>query len=155
MGSEMCIRDRSARLLAEEKSIKVINDVDDDLPHILCDKDRFIQVLSNLIGNAIKFTQKGGKIIVHARRLDHQVLFSIEDTGAGMTEDQLPHIFDRFWQVEHSSHHGVGLGLAIAKGIVEAHNGKIWVDSEKGVGTNFHFLIPIGAIQQDFMHSFH
>ena len=145
----------SARLLAEEKSIKVISDVDDDLPHVLCDKDRFIQVLSNLIGNAIKFTQKGGKIIVHARRLDHQVLFSIEDTGAGMTEDQLPHIFDRFWQVEHSSNHGVGLGLAIAKGIVEAHNGKIWVDSEKGVGTRFHILIPIGAIQQDFMHSFH
>ncbi|AUN99708.1 PAS domain S-box protein [Bacteriovorax stolpii] len=145
----------SARLLAEEKCIKIINDIDDDLPHVLCDKDRFLQVLSNLIGNAIKFTQKGGKIIVHARRLDHQILFSIEDTGSGMSEDQLPHIFDRFWQVEHSSKHGVGLGLAIAKGIVEAHNGKIWVDSEKGVGTNFHFLLPIGAMKSDFMHSFH
>lgn len=134
----------SARLLSHEKSIRLIQEIDDDLPNILCDRDRFMQVLSNLIGNAIKFTQRGGKIIITCRRVDHQVLFAIEDNGVGMTEDQIPHIFDRFWQVEHSSKHGVGLGLAIAKGIVEAHNGKIWVESAKNKGTKFQFLIPIG-----------
>lgn len=145
----------SARLLAEEKSIKITIDIDENIPHILCDKGRFIQIMSNLVGNAIKFTPKGGKIMIQARRLEHQVLFTIEDTGTGMSAEELPHIFDRFWQVEHSSKHGVGLGLAIVKGIVEAHSGKIWVESAKGVGTSFHFLIPIGPIEYDSHEHLH
>ncbi len=137
----------SACMLAEERSLKIINAMDADLPVIICDRERLIQVFSNLIGNAIKFTPKGGTITVRAQEAEGQVYFTIEDTGKGIAADQLPHIFDRFWQVEHSANHGVGLGLAIAKGIIEAHSGKIWAESVLGVGTSFHFALPASATQ--------
>jgi PAS domain S-box-containing protein len=105
------------------------------------DGDRIMQVISNLLGNAIKFTPEGGSITIRAERTDGEVLFSLADTGPGIAPDELPRIWDRFWKsnVEES---GVGLGLAIAKALVESHGGRIWAESKIAVGTTFYFTLP-------------
>ena len=112
------------------------------LPAVRADRDRIIQVFSNLISNAIKFTPRGGRITVGAEASDRDVTFHVADTGQGMSAEQLRHIFDRFWQGDRKDRRGAGLGLAIAKGIVEAHGGRIWADSQLGAGTTFFFAIP-------------
>jgi PAS domain S-box-containing protein len=132
----------SLRLLASEASIELRLETDAELPAIWADRDRLLQVLENLIGNAIKFTPKGGAITVAAARGRGELLFSVADTGAGIPEHSLPHIFDRFWQAESASRRGAGLGLPICKGIVEAHGGRIWAESTLGCGTTFCFTIP-------------
>jgi len=99
-------------------------------------------VFENLIGNAIKFTEAGGSISVGATPRDGEVLFWVADTGVGMAADDLPHVFERLWQASRSGRAGAGLGLPIAKGIVEAHGGRIWVDSALGAGSTFFFTIP-------------
>ncbi|MEO7332290.1 MAG: ATP-binding protein [Minicystis sp.] len=116
-----------------------------DMPEVLvhCDKDRMLQVFANLIGNAVKFTPEGGSIIVGAQRDGDHVRFSVSDTGKGIAEDQLTHVFDRFWQADEVKFGGVGLGLAICRGIIEQHRGKIWVESTVGQGTTFSFTLPI------------
>src|SRR5262249_11853029 len=103
--------------------------------------DRLLQVLENLIGNAIKFTASGGSIVACASSGDRDVLFWVSDTGGGIPAEHLPLVFDRFWQ-ERPGRQGAGLGLAIAKGIVEAHGGRIGVESTQGRGTTFWFTIP-------------
>jgi signal transduction histidine kinase len=108
---------------------------------IFCDRERVLQILSNLIGNALKFTSDGGAITVSARDREGETRFSIADTGCGIASDQLPHIFDRYWQAK-GARDGVGLGLSIAKGLVEAHGGRIWVESIVGEGTAFFFTLP-------------
>jgi two-component system, chemotaxis family, sensor kinase Cph1 len=101
------------------------------------------QVLSNLVGNAIKFTPPGGSITVRAElAADGEVCLAVADTGPGIPNEQLPHIFGRFWQGKRTDRRGVGLGLAIAKAIVEAHRGRIWVESQVGSGTSFYFTVP-------------
>jgi signal transduction histidine kinase len=100
------------------------------------------QVLSNLVGNAVKFTPRQGRIVVSAERFDGEVRFAVIDNGPGIPPEQVPHIFGRFWQAKSSDRRGIGLGLAIAKGIVEAHTGKIWVESQVGVGSTFYFTLP-------------
>jgi signal transduction histidine kinase len=107
---------------------------------VFCDRDRILQVLSNLIGNALKFTPEGGSITVSAREQDGQARFTVRDTGTGIESDQLAHIFDRYWQAK-SAREGVGLGLSIAKGIVDAHRGRIWVETQLGHGTTFFFTL--------------
>jgi PAS domain S-box-containing protein len=108
------------------------------------DRQRIGQVLSNLIGNAIKSTPEGGRITVSADDSGDHVQVVVQDTGAGIAADQLAHIFDRFWQSERSSirTRGAGLGLPIAKGIVEAHGGRLWAESEPGKGSRFYFTLP-------------
>ncbi len=108
----------------------------EDIPaiDIVADRDRVIQVLSNLIGNAIKFTQAGGTITLSARVEGYYIQFSVTDTGRGVSLEQIPRLFDRYWQAKTDGRLGIGLGLSIAKGIVEAHGGKIWVESELGKG---------------------
>lgn len=106
------------------------------------DRSRIVQVLENLIGNALKFTARGGRIIVAAAASDRDVEFSVADSGTGMSEDAARHVFDRFWQAR-ADRRGAGLGLAIAKGIVEAHHGRISVITKLGVGTTFRFTLPI------------
>ena len=106
------------------------------------DRERLFQVLENLVGNAHKFTHEGGLITVAARSEGALVLFSVTDTGAGIAADDLPHLFDRFWQVRKTARRGAGLGLAIVKGLVESHGGRVWVESAPGVGTTFQFTIP-------------
>jgi signal transduction histidine kinase len=101
-----------------------------------------VQVFENLIGNAVKFTRPGGRITAGAASRDGEVVFWVKDTGAGISAEEMPHVFDRFWQARKARRAGAGLGLQITKGIVEAHNGRIWVESEVGVGTTFYFTLP-------------
>ncbi len=110
---------------------------------VRCDRDRIFQVFSNLIGNAIKFTPGGGRIVVFGNRENDNVVFSISDTGPGISPADQPFVFDRFWRKPGPGRRGIGLGLFIARGIVEAHGGRIWLDSEAGAGTTFHFSLPI------------
>jgi signal transduction histidine kinase len=102
-----------------------------------------MQVFENLIGNAIKFTPAGGRISVGAAQEDGEVRFWVSNTGEEIAAEDMSHLFDRFWQGNKTRRHGAGLGLPIAKGIVEAHHGRIWVRSSPGEGTTFSFTIPV------------
>jgi signal transduction histidine kinase len=118
---------------------------DDELPLVHADPDRVTQLLSNLVGNALKFTPAGGRVAVRVQRRDEGVVVSVTDTGEGIPAEQLPHVFDRFFQVSNSKmggRHGAGLGLPIARGIVEAHGGTIWIESAEGRGTTVRFTLP-------------
>jgi two-component system, chemotaxis family, sensor kinase Cph1 len=133
--------------LAESKLISLSFDVEPDLS-VQADAERLFQVLSNVIGNAIKFTPEQGRIEVAARRTNGFAEFSVRDTGAGISEEQLPHLFERYWQAHEGHAEGSGLGLYIARGIVEAHGGEIWATSVPGEGSSFLFTIPI-AVTRD------
>jgi signal transduction histidine kinase len=109
------------------------------------DRDRTLQVLSNLVGNAVKFTAEGGTIMVGADVLADEIRVFVRDTGAGIPAEDLAHVFDRYWQAKRSDRRGIGLGLPIAKGLVEAQGGKLWVESERGLGTTFYFTIVSGG----------
>ncbi len=109
------------------------------------DHDRILQVLSNLIGNALKFTPPGGTIELAARKQDRFAEISVTDNGPGIAEEEQGHIFDRFSQLKLNDRRGLGLGLFIAKWIVEAHKGRIWVSSEVGKGSTFSFTLPLSA----------
>lgn len=128
--------------LATHQSLILVCNAAAGLPSVLVDGDRILQVFSNLVGNALKFTPPGGTITVQAEAADRAVRFSVADTGPGIPEEQIPHLFDRYWQASKADHRGAGLGLAIAEGIVEAHGGRIWVESEVGRGTTFFFTVP-------------
>jgi PAS domain S-box-containing protein len=130
------------RPLAAGSTIRLDSSIEDNLPLVLADAARVQQVLSNLVGNAVKFTPRDGRITVCAERIDGEVRIGVIDTGPGIPAEQLPHIFGRFWQAKTSDRRGIGLGLAIAKGIVEAHNGRIWVESHVGLGSTFYFTLP-------------
>lgn len=106
------------------------------------DRHRIVQLLSNLVQNALKFTPPGGRISVGASMSSTDVIVSVKDTGSGIEERALERIFDKFWQGNRGDNRGAGLGLTIARGIVEAHGGKISVDSHPGRGTKFYFTIP-------------
>jgi PAS domain S-box-containing protein len=128
--------------LAKGSTITLDANVADDLLPVVADAARIQQVLSNLVGNAVKFTPRDGRVTVCAEQIDGGVKFGVIDTGPGIPPDQVPHIFGQFWQAMPSDRRGIGLGLAIAKGIVEAHGGMIWVESEVGVGSTFYFTLP-------------
>lgn len=118
-----------------------------DLPQLDVDPARVEQVLLNLLGNAVKFTPSGGEIVLSARGDEDRkaVRFSVADSGIGISADDLPHIFDRFWQVHRTHRGGAGLGLAISKGIVESHGGAMNVTSAPGAGSTFSFTLPATA----------
>jgi len=109
---------------------------------VLADPDRLFQVFSNLIGNAIKFTPEQGRIELRVVQRGDWLEFSVSDTGPGITIEDQAHLFDRFWQSRQHRHQGTGLGLYICRGIVEAHGGRIWVESEPGKGSTFRFTLP-------------
>ncbi|TFV95470.1 HAMP domain-containing histidine kinase [Oxalobacteraceae bacterium OM1] len=109
---------------------------------VLCERARIYQVLSNLVSNALKFTKPGGEIRVTMESKGVDVVFCVADTGEGIPSEDLPRIFERFWQAEETSSMGTGLGLWIAKGIVQRHGGRIWVESELALGTRFFFCLP-------------
>jgi len=113
------------------------------LPAVQGDRDRIDQVLANLIGNALRFTPKGGTIALEATVEGGAVRCSVADTGPGMTPDEVARLFDRFWQSEKTARLGFGLGLKIAKHIVEAHGGTLSVESAPGIGSTFSFTIPL------------
>jgi signal transduction histidine kinase len=128
--------------LAASASLELRVDVTQDLPDVWADRERLLQIFENLIGNAVKFTPPGGRITVGASERNDDVLFWVADTGTGMADDDLASVFDRFWQARRGERHGAGLGLAIAKGLVEAHGGRMWGESALGRGTTFFFTIP-------------
>jgi signal transduction histidine kinase len=109
---------------------------------VLADDGRVLQVISNLVGNAVKFTPAPGAVHLAAHVDGDECRIEVRDTGPGIPPDQLPHLFGAFWQARHADRRGLGLGLAIARGIVEAHGGRIWVESEVGRGTTFTFSLP-------------
>ena len=113
-----------------------------EVPAICADRDRLSQTLSNLMDNALKFTPAGGRVTLRAATEEGAVRISIEDTGVGIPQEDLPHLFDRFWQARRASRAGAGLGLAICKGIVEAHGGRIEAASTEGRGTSIHVTLP-------------
>jgi signal transduction histidine kinase len=128
--------------LATAKGVHLTARVGDPELQVSSDRARVLQVFSNLIGNAVKFTPAGQRIIVFAEGDESAVRFAVEDTGPGIAADQLPHIFDRYWQARTNDRRGIGLGLSIASGIVAAHGGRIWVESQPGKGSCFTFLLP-------------
>ncbi|MBA4385773.1 MAG: hypothetical protein C0410_13635 [Anaerolinea sp.] len=135
------------RMQAERAGIALESELSDDLPDIEVDKVRIQQVFVNLIHNAIKFTSPGGSIKVSAAQKDQAVHFCIADTGIGIPPADLKRIFERFYKTDPSrSSSGTGLGLSISKHIVEAHGGKLWVESTLGLGSTFTFSIPITNI---------
>jgi signal transduction histidine kinase len=112
------------------------------------DHDRMSEVLGNLLSNAFKFTEKGGEVELAAEPAEGGVVIHVRDTGAGIPPEQLPHVFEKFYQADNqraASHEGSGLGLAIAREIVRAHGGEIAVESTVGVGTTFTIIMPIEA----------
>jgi signal transduction histidine kinase len=130
------------RPLAAARSIALDREVDPELPAVVMDGTRVLQVISNLVGNAIKFTPEEGRIVVRARAAEREVRLAVSDTGPGISPEQLPHLFGRYWQASDADSRGIGLGLSIAQGIVEAHGGRIWVESAPGEGTTFYFTLP-------------
>jgi signal transduction histidine kinase len=116
-----------------------------DVPPVYADRHRVLQVLSNLIGNAMKFTPPGGMITCRAESEDGKVLITVADSGPGIPRENLGDIFNPYWQAKRTARLGAGLGLPIAKGIVESHGGKIWVESEQGKGTKFFFTLPVAV----------
>jgi signal transduction histidine kinase len=111
---------------------------------VRCDKERALQVFSNLLGNAIKFSAGGAAVHLEARATGDEIEFSIADSGPGIAPEALSHIFERYWQAEETREGaGLGLGLYIAKGITDAHRGRIWAESTVGQGSRFHFTLPV------------
>lgn len=127
---------------AQACGITLEREVATALPPVNGDRGRLTQVLSNILANALKFTPEGGRIRLHAVPVTDAVEIAIENSGAGIAPEYLPHVFDRFWRADRSTRTSAGLGLAIAKGIVDAHGGRIWVESTPGEMTTFHFTVP-------------
>jgi signal transduction histidine kinase len=133
-----------------DRSVSFVVESADDLPRIDADPDRLLQVLSNLLGNAMKFTPAGGRVVLSTRMDDQEpaggaVRFTVSDTGTGIAAEDLPHVFDWFWQSRPGKQGGAGLGLAIAKGLVEAHRSRLRVESTSGHGSTFWFAVPAAS----------
>jgi PAS domain S-box-containing protein len=131
------------RLAADAEALELRLELPHALPDVFADRDRLLQIFENLIGNALKFTPAGGRITVGAAPRDADVVFWVADTGRGVSAEQLPHLFDRFWQARGADRRGAGLGLPIVKGLVEAHGGRIWAESTPGQGSTFFFTLPL------------
>jgi signal transduction histidine kinase len=133
----------SFRPAARKRDVRfdIISSVDGMV--VRADPLRVSQLVDNLVGNAIKFTPEKGRVTLKAAPDGDSVLVQVTDTGPGIPPSDIPHLFDNFWQARRNDHRGVGLGLAIAKGVVEAHGGKIWCESTVGAGSTFSFTLPL------------
>jgi two-component system phosphate regulon sensor histidine kinase PhoR len=132
-------------VLTNERGIDVVVNFPADLPRVMADEDRLRQIIINLVENSLKFTPPGGRVTFCAElKPDRSVEVSVSDTGVGISQEHLPHIFERFYKVDRSRHAGgTGLGLAIVKQLVEAHGGEVWVKSQEGIGSTFAFTLPV------------
>jgi signal transduction histidine kinase len=148
--------------LAEDRSLEFAVEGAPDLPRVDADPHRLLQVLSNLLSNAMKFTPAGGRVMLSAQVADERngdahagngargaVRFTVTDTGRGIPPEDLPHVFDWFWHSQPGKRNGTGLGLAIAKGLIEAHRGRLHVESVPGRGSTFWFTIPTADSERD------
>jgi signal transduction histidine kinase len=129
------------RLVAHERGLRFEACTPPDLPPVDCDSERAVQVMSNLLTNALKVTPRGGEIRIGAEPMGDDVVFYVRDTGPGIEADELPRLFERYWRSKQSHYKGAGLGLSIARGLVDAHGGRIWAESEPGSGTTFYFSL--------------
>ncbi len=129
--------------VADEAELQLDALVEPDLPRLAVDAQRLTQALTNLGVNACKFTPAGGRVLLRASRAPDGIRFEVEDTGRGIAESDLPHVFNRFWQRRGAAKRGTGLGLAIARGIVEAHEGRVEVASTLGHGSTFALVLPV------------
>jgi signal transduction histidine kinase len=133
------------RLARDDRGIIARNEVPPDLPFIDGDRERIHQLLFNLLDNAFRFTSPGGIVMVRAVRTGGACEVTVEDTGPGIPAEHLPYVFERFYRVEPSRSRddgGTGIGLAIARSVVDAHGGRIWAESEEGAGSRFRFVLP-------------
>jgi PAS domain S-box-containing protein len=141
----------SMRFLAEKKNIELSFDFPEDLPQTYCDRDRIIQVMLNLITNAIKFTPEGGQVSVKVSEYQSVkekdvIQVAVSDSGPGMSAEETDTLFDRFKQLSHpEAIKGTGLGLALSKAIIQMHGGRIWVESQVGKGSTFKFTLPVNT----------
>jgi two-component system phosphate regulon sensor histidine kinase PhoR len=141
---ESCVETSRPRAKARDLQINV--KLSGNLPDIAGDRRRLTEVLQNLLDNAVQYTPAGGKITVSAETVGSEVVFTVADTGIGIPEADQPRIFERFYRVDVARSRevgGTGLGLSIAKHLVETHGGRIWVESEVGSGSKFHFSVPV------------
>ncbi|MFP3975387.1 MAG: ATP-binding protein [Chloroflexota bacterium] len=138
------IRDsvRNLHGLAGEKGVELSESLPEDLPEVEADGERLRQVMTNLVSNAIKFSPEGGSVVVEGQARDNELTVQVSDNGCGISEESKPHLFDHFYQAE-GSENGAGLGLHIAKQIVEAHGGRIWAESQDGEGSTLSFTLPL------------
>jgi signal transduction histidine kinase len=139
------LRDAHAAMLPQGQAsgISLVLECQEGLPDVACDRRRIHQVLANLVGNAFKFTPAGGQVTVAATATPGHVHVSVRDNGAGIEPAHLSRVFDRFWQLEKAGR-GVGLGLSIVRALVEAHGGRVGVESVPGAGSSFWFTLPCG-----------
>jgi two-component system, OmpR family, phosphate regulon sensor histidine kinase PhoR len=140
---ESCLE--TAQRRGAEKDLRISVNMPQNLPDIAGDRRRLAEVLQNLLDNAIQYTLPGGQIIVSAKPLEEEIILTVSDTGIGIPKADQPRIFERFYRVDVARSReagGTGLGLAIAKHLVEVHGGRLWVDSEVGQGSQFHFSVP-------------
>jgi signal transduction histidine kinase len=137
---------------AQARNISLHVEISDGLL-VVCDPERIQQVLANLVGNAIKFNREGRSVDVVGRLTYEEVVVSVQDQGAGIPAEEIPRIFDRYWKGDSTRKDGVGLGLSIARGIVDAHGGRIWVDSAQGRGSTFSFALRSAPRAKEATHA--
>jgi len=133
---------------ASQSNVTLIVEVPDNLPDVYIDEARFMQVIDNLISNALRYTPAGGTISLCAREENGEIEIAVKDTGIGIATEELAYIFDRFHRADKSRHSDTGesgLGLAIVKAMVEAHKGRVWAESHEGVGTAIYIEIPAAS----------
>jgi signal transduction histidine kinase len=133
--------------IASAKPLEITKRVDEALPPVLCDRERIVQVVTNLVSNAVRFTPKGGKIAVSAQSADGEALFSISDTGPGIAREDQTLVFVRRENGKRQISQGTGLAVFVARGIVEAHGGRMWIESRVGEGSTFYFTLPTAERQ--------
>lgn len=133
-------------LIIDEKDIEIENEVPADLPSVRADSEKLTNVLINLLENAAKYNEPGGKIVINIWNEDNYVRLSIRDTGKGIPEKIIPHLFQSIYQVDDSitrRYEGIESGLYLCKKVIDAHGGKIWIESELGEGTTVHVKLPV------------
>jgi PAS domain S-box-containing protein len=131
------------RTLCQDQELELQCEIPDELPAVWFDERQLQRVLGNLLGNAVKFTRRGGSIRLLAEVAPGEVRVGVADQGPGISDEHRARVFDRFWKADGGDRRGAGLGLAIAQGIVEEHRGRIWVESQPGVGSTFWFALPV------------
>lgn len=133
----------SFEALAKQRTVNLSGQTDPDLPAIHCDRDRILQVIANLVSNALKIVSPGDSVCLRAKIEGREAVFSVSDTGPGIAIADQKRLFERYWRSPDAGYKGTGLGLAIARGLVEAHRGRIWVESRLGHGATFYFTVPL------------